>query len=157
MSIAFRGNCKCGRWLFIPRGHKTFCECGMNYEFGDDAELVVSGNSNSALSLASIAEYTQDQQDILEIVRRHPRNTETITWGIYALHNRYISENKALNILLELQSLGAIEIAFTLGAHTYWSLRRGGPTPAAPGLARSLTSSDADDALPELVKRYRAH
>ena len=32
-----------------------------------------------------------------------------------------------------------------------------GPTPAAPDLARSLTSSDADDALPELVKRYRAH
>jgi hypothetical protein len=117
----------------------------MNYEFGDDAELVVTGSSNPSLSLESIAEYTQEQRDILEIVRRHPRNTETIAWGIYALHNRYISENKALNILLELQSLGAVDAAFTLGDFTYWVLGRGGLTPLALDAATAGTTENRNE------------
>ena len=127
---AFRGNCKCGRWLFIPVGHKTYCECGMNYQLKADEILVVSGNSNPDLSLESIAEYTPDQQEILEILRRHPRSTETIAWGWNILHHPgYHDDNYALNILLELQSLGAVDMAFTLGDYTYWVLGRGGLTP----------------------------
>lgn len=121
---AFRGRCKCGRWLFIPEGLRAHCECGLVHQFRGDtsATLITTGVSNPALSLCAIAEYTQDQQDVLEIVRLHPRNTDTIAWGVEILHKRYITETDTANILLELQSLGAVKVAFTLGDFTYWVL-----------------------------------
>jgi len=141
---AFRGRCQCGRWLFIPEGLKVFCECGLIHEFRGDTSAIpiTTGYSNPALSLCAIAEYTREQQEVLEIMRLHPRNTETIAWGVATLHKHYITENDTLNILLELQSLGAVDVAFTLGDFTYWVLGRGGLTPLASDAA-SLRAVEA--------------
>jgi hypothetical protein len=142
---AFRGNCECGRWLFIPVGHKTYCECGLVLQYRDDtsATLVISGYSNPALHLSKIATYTPKQQEILEILRLHPRNTETIAWGWNILHHPgYHDDNYVLNILLELQSLGAVDVAFTLGDFTYWVLGRGGLTHAQPDRAETCDGED---------------
>lgn len=142
---AFRGSCKCGRWLFIPVGHKTFCECGLRLEFNDDtsAAPVVSGYSNPALWLSAIAMYTIEQQQILEILRLYPRSTETIAWGWNTHHPGYHDDNWALNILLELQSIGAVDVAFTLGDHTYWVLGRGSLTRVAADAKSAPLNSDS--------------
>lgn len=59
------------------------------------------------------------------------------------MHEHYITENETVNILLELQSLGAVDVAFTLGDFTYWVLGRGDLTPVA---------GDAADGAPEPVR-----
>lgn len=149
---AFRGRCQCGRWLFIPEGLEVFCECGLTHEFRGDtsATPITTGYSNPALSLCAIAEYTREQQEVLEIVRLHPRNTETIAWGVETLHKHIITENETVNILLELQSLGAVDVAFTLGDFTYWVLGRGGITPVGVDAASPPSSAGSERAAAQL-------
>jgi len=129
--VAFRGNCNCGRWLYIPDGHKVQCDCGVEHVFVG-FNHTTSGKSNPALSLSAIATYTRVQKEVLDIVRHHPRNTETITWGVQYVHGRMLDNNDVLIILLELQEIGAVKTSFTLGEYTYWTLARVGAADISP-------------------------
>ena len=71
--------------------------------------------------------FTDDERAVLEVLREHPRNVLTLTWGIHELTSRQIAPSEVRHALNLLEQKGlARESSFSEEHDEWWRLTRVG-------------------------------